>query len=66
MKVRKLERVIDVLNKESLFIDAVIDVDGINRVSQYEYLTKDITEEVRANLFSQYFWMQQMRQSMMS
>lgn len=51
----KIERVIDVLNKESLFIDAVIDVDGINRVSQYEYLTKDITEEVRANLFQSVF-----------
>ena len=43
------------MNKESLFIDAVIDVDGINRVSQYEYLTKDITEEVRANLFQSVF-----------
>ncbi len=51
----KIERVIDVLNKESFFIDAVIDVDGINRVSQYEYLTKDITEEVRANLFQSVF-----------
>ena len=51
----KIERVIDVLNKESLFIDAVIDVDGINRVSQYEYLTKDITEEVRVNLFQSVF-----------
>jgi len=52
---KKIEQVIDVSNGTKLFIDADIDVDGINRVSQYEYLTKDITEEIRANLFRSVF-----------
>lgn len=38
-----------------LLIDAVIDVDGIHCVSQYEYLTRDITEEIRAKLFRAVF-----------
>ncbi|MCM1467810.1 MAG: hypothetical protein NC086_06635 [Alistipes sp.] len=52
---KKIEQVIEVSNGTKLFIDADIDVTGIDRVSQYEYLTVDITEEIRANLFQSVF-----------
>lgn len=54
-KNKRIEQAIDVPNGAKLFIDADIDVDGIKRVSQYEYLTKDITEEIRTNLFRSVF-----------
>ena len=44
---KKIEQVIDVSDRTKLLIDAVIDVDGIHCVSQYEYLTRDITEEIQ-------------------
>lgn len=52
---KKIEQVIDVSDRTKLLIDAVIDVDGIHCVSQYEYLTRDITEEIRAKLFRAIF-----------
>ncbi|MCH5339567.1 MAG: hypothetical protein J1E03_12350 [Acetatifactor sp.] len=51
----KIERTINAAGGSMLFIDADVNVDGIERVSQYEYELADITEEKRAALFEAMF-----------
>lgn len=51
----RIEQSIDVPNGTILLIDAEVDVDGIDRVSQYEYVIQDITEEKRIALFESVF-----------
>lgn len=51
----KIERTINAAGGSMLFIDADVNVDGIERVSQYEYELADITEEKRAALFESVF-----------
>ena len=51
----KIERTINAPGGSMLFIDADVNVDGIERVSQYEYELADITEEKREALFESVF-----------
>lgn len=47
----RIEQTIEVADGKSLFLNANINVDGITRVSQYEYVLTDITDELRESLF---------------
>lgn len=51
----KIERSIEAAGGTLLLINAEVNVEGITRVSQYEYELKDVTEEVRENLFRAVF-----------
>lgn len=51
----KIEQAIDMTSGTTLLINARVNVDGITRVSQYEYILIDVTEEIRANLFEAVF-----------
>lgn len=51
----KIEQTVPVAGGRSLFISADVNVEGITRVSQYEYVLMDITEEGRADLFQSVF-----------
>lgn len=51
----RIEQSIDVSDGTILLIDADVDVDGIERVSQYEYVIQDITEEKRIDFFESVF-----------
>ena len=51
----KIEQAINATGGLTLLIDADVNVDGIERVSQYEYELADITEEKRADLFESVF-----------
>lgn len=50
-----VEQTIDCADGATLSINADVNLDGIERVSQYEYILKDITEEERASLFEVVF-----------
>lgn len=54
-KDMKIEEAIETADGASLLINADVNVDGITKVSQYEYVLTDITEEIRANLFEAVF-----------
>ena len=51
----RIEQTIEAAEGTSLLISADVNVEGITRVSQYEYVLTDITEEGRANLFKSVF-----------
>ncbi|MDE6389245.1 MAG: hypothetical protein K2L82_15745 [Lachnospiraceae bacterium] len=51
----RIEQIIEVADGTSLLISADVNVEGITRVSQYEYVLTDITEERRADLFKSVF-----------
>ncbi len=51
----KIEQTVPVAGGRSLLISADVNVEGITRVSQYEYVLMDITEEGRAELFQSVF-----------
>lgn len=51
----RIEQTIEAAGGTSLFISADVNVEGITRVSQYEYVLADITEEQRADLFKSVF-----------
>ena len=51
----KIEQTINAAGGSTLFIDANVNVDGIERVSRYEYELADITEKKRADLFEAVF-----------
>lgn len=51
----RIEQTINTAGGSTLLIDADVDVDGIERVSRYEYELSDITEEKRADLFEAVF-----------
>ena len=51
----RIEQSIDVSDGAILLLDADVDVDGIERVSQYEYVIQDMTEEKRADFFEAVF-----------
>lgn len=51
----RIEQTIESAGGTSLLISADVNVEGITRVSQYEYVLADITEEKRANLFKSVF-----------
>lgn len=51
----RIEKNIEVADGTSLHISADVNVEGITRVSQYEYVLTDITEEIRADLFKSVF-----------
>ena len=51
----RIEKNIEVADGTSLHISADVNVGGITRVSQYEYVLTDITEEIRADLFKSVF-----------
>lgn len=51
----KIEQTITAMGGTTLLIDADVNVDGITRVSQYEYVLKNITEEIRCALFQAVF-----------
>lgn len=51
----RIEQTIESAGGTSLLISADVNVEGITRVSQYEYVLADITEEKRANLFKSIF-----------
>lgn len=47
----KIEKSIETPSGKVLLINAPIDVEGIERVSQYEYILQSVTEELRQKLF---------------
>lgn len=51
----RIEQTIPAADGTSLLISADVNVEGITRVSQYEYVLTDITEEIRADLFKSVF-----------
>ena len=51
----RIEQTIEAAEGTSLLINADVNVEGITRVSQYEYVLADITEEKRADLFKAVF-----------
>ncbi len=51
----RVEQTIDAAGGTLLLISADVNVEGITRVSQYEYVLTDITEEKRADLFQSAF-----------
>lgn len=51
----KITQTVDTAEGATLLINADVNVDGITRVSQYEYVLEDITEEVRTKLFDAVF-----------
>lgn len=51
----RIERTIEAAGGTSLLISADVNVEGITRVSRYEYVLADITEEQRADLFMSVF-----------
>ena len=51
----RIEQTIPAADGTSLVISADVNVEGITRVSQYEYVLTDITEEIRADLFKSVF-----------
>lgn len=51
----KIEQTVPATGGTSLLISADVNVEGITRVSQYEYVLMDITEEERAELFQSVF-----------
>lgn len=51
----RIEQTIPAAEGTSLLISADVNVEGITRVSQYEYVLTDITEEIRADLFKSVF-----------
>lgn len=51
----RIEQTIPAADGTSLLISADVNVEGITRVSQYEYVLEDITEERRAALFESVF-----------
>lgn len=51
----RIEQTITAADGTSLSVSADVNVEGITRVSQYEYVLEDITEERRAALFKSVF-----------
>ena len=51
----RMEQTIETAGGTPLLISADINVEGITRVSRYEYILTNITEEKRANLFQSVF-----------
>lgn len=64
--VDSIEQTIEAADGATLHINADINVDGIERVSRYEYELIDITEEARKTSLKRYFPNWRKRQSMMS
>lgn len=54
-KDMKIEETIEAADGAALLINADVNVDGITKVSRYEYVLADMTEETRADLFEAVF-----------
>lgn len=50
-----IEQTIQAAGGTSLLVNADVNVEGVARVSRYEYVLTDITEEIRADLFKSVF-----------